>query len=56
MLPALMPFCVPPAEQRFLAEAGLPTVLAAPALPFEKKIRKSLWAHMNWSTCMHDTS
>src|ERR1044071_6098498 len=45
---ALVPRSVAPTETPFLAVEGLPTVpVPGPALPAAKKIRKSLWFHMN---------
>jgi hypothetical protein len=52
MLIAEAPFCVPPEERMFLADAGEPTVFAPPALPFEKEIVKSGWERANWSAVM----
>jgi hypothetical protein len=51
MLLALVPRRVAPTATPFLAVDGLPTELVpGPELPAAKKIRKSLWFHMNSST------
>src|SRR5262245_1636335 len=48
---ALAPCRVAPTETPFLLVEGLPTEPApGPELPAAKKIRSSLWSHMNWST------
>src|SRR6185436_2604723 len=48
---ALVPRRVAPTETPFLLVDGLPTEPEpGPELPAAKKIRKSLWSHMNWST------
>src|SRR5262249_10051007 len=48
---ALVPRRVAPTEPPFLFVEGLATVpVPGPALPAEKKMRSSLWSHMNWST------
>src|SRR4051794_24902047 len=48
---ALVPRRVAPTETALLAVEGLPTeAVPGPALPAAKKIRKSLWFHMNSST------
>src|SRR5262245_10378453 len=48
---ALVPRRVAPTETALLAVEGLPTLaVPGPELPAAKKIRKSLWFHMNSST------
>src|SRR6476469_9878467 len=48
---ALVPRRVAPTEMALLAVEGLPTEpVPGPALPAAKKIRSSLWFHMNSST------
>src|SRR3954469_13761983 len=48
---ALVPRRVAPTATPFLLVEGLPTEpVPGPALPAAKKIRSSLWSHMNWST------
>src|SRR5262245_9993799 len=50
MEPALVPRSVAPTETTLLAVEGLPTVaVPGPELPAAKKMRKSLWFHMNSS-------
>ncbi len=48
---ALVPRRVAPTDTALLAVEGLPTVaVPGPELPAAKKMRKSLWFHMNSST------